>query len=46
MTYDGAVDRSRGHKFTVTPAQWNSVAAFGTERTVNFQLIDDDEVSI
>ena len=43
MTYDGITDKSQGRTFVVTPASWNSMSPSGTVRSVNFQLIHEQD---
>jgi hypothetical protein len=43
MTYDGITDKTQGKTFVVTPASWNGLTPSGTVRTVNFQLIHDED---
>jgi len=43
MTFDGVTDKTEGRKFVVTPANWNGITPRGTERVVNFQIIQEGE---
>ena len=43
MTFDGISDKAEGHKFIITPASWNGVTPEGTERLINFQVIQEQE---
>ena len=43
MSYEGTPDKSKGKKFTVTPAEWNSVTPAGSIRSVKFQLFNEED---